>query len=367
MWFNCSYSLPTYRTQIDTLLLISFSGRTAELLLMLPHVPPTVSIIAITSHTHPSTCPLLSFNSPDMSILLPAPLHVDEESSFGLSAPTSSTTVALALGDALALAAAQKLHTVPGQGPAEVFKGFHPGGAIGAAVATAAAINSAISTPSTSMTTSPSLASLEDVRNKLSLDDSSVTTSVNSKAELLCTAEHFVAADCIPTVPPSQQSEKEVKGVPIRILDILLCAIQNPTSKSWLKLSDTQIIPPTLLRDMTQTHAQKTSRDGNASYYKIDAPISDLCGLITSVDATEWIPMRASTSIEEAKSILEDMRDITNSMLSGAERYQDSDAHQRHKYIVISIVDDNDSDRILGFVAGEDIYPCPCFSPPNSR
>ncbi|EEA26098.1 hypothetical protein TMatcc_005652 [Talaromyces marneffei ATCC 18224] len=338
---------------IDTLLLISFSGRTAELLLMLPHVPPTVPIIAITSHIHPSTCPLLSFNSPDMTILLPAPLHIDEETSFGLSAPTSSTTVALALGDALALATAQKLHNQPGQGPAEVFKGYHPGGAIGAAAATAEAIKSAISTPSTSMTTSPSLESLADAGVKLSLND---TTSAKADGSAICTSEHFVATECIPTVLPSRQPSSttaaEEPKEQIRILDILLSAIQNPTSKSWVKLSETSIIPPQLLRTCTTKH-------------KVDESISNLTGSCISIPATKWIPIRASTSIARTKSILEETMGITDMLLSSPQTSDNSSDDNDDKYIVISIVDDIDPSHILGFAAGEDVHPS-LFSCPSS-
>lgn len=338
---------------------------------MLPHIPPTVPLIAITAHTHPSTCPLLSFNSPDMTILLPAPLHIDEEASFGLSAPTSSTTVALALGDALALATAQRLHSSPGQGPAEVFKGYHPGGAIGAAAATAAAINSAISTPSTSMTTSPSLVSLEDAGMKLSLDD---TTSSSGKADdgdggggSICTSEHFVAIDCIPTVSPSRHpSSNPVLSTnnnkeEIRILDILLSAIQNPSSKSWVKLSPTQIIPPRLLRSCTNTH-------------KVDSLITDLQsqGSCISIDASKWMTIRATTSISHTKALLEETMAISDMMLSSPSppsppphHHENNSNNEEKKYIVISVVDDADPTHILGFVAGEDVHPS-LFSPLSS-
>ncbi|KAI4179692.1 MAG: hypothetical protein L6R41_007688 [Letrouitia leprolyta] len=49
---------------------------------------------------------------------------------FGTPAPTSSTTTALALTDALALALAQRLHA----SPMAVFHKYHPGGAIGASI-----------------------------------------------------------------------------------------------------------------------------------------------------------------------------------------------------------------------------------------
>lgn len=64
------------------------------------------------------------------SILLPAPVPVPEPELFGISAPTTSTTVALALCDALGLATANALH---GEALDGVFKLAHPGGAIGEA------------------------------------------------------------------------------------------------------------------------------------------------------------------------------------------------------------------------------------------
>ena len=104
-------------------------------MLLLPHLPSTVTIIAITAHRNIATCPLLSNTGSRTTILLPAPVHEPEEVSFGLPAPMTSTTVALAIGDALALATAQKIHTQPGRGPPEIFRAFHPGGAIGASFA----------------------------------------------------------------------------------------------------------------------------------------------------------------------------------------------------------------------------------------
>jgi D-arabinose 5-phosphate isomerase GutQ len=111
----------------DVILLITFSGRTPELLQLLPHFSPSLPLLIITSHTHPSTCALVD-QRPD-AILLPAPIHESESSSFGVSAPTTSTTVALALGDALAVAISDELHP----SVAEVFSRYHPGGAIGQA------------------------------------------------------------------------------------------------------------------------------------------------------------------------------------------------------------------------------------------
>ncbi|KAF6227911.1 hypothetical protein HO133_007639 [Letharia lupina] len=111
----------------DTILVITFSGRTPELLNLLPYLPLDMALIAVTSHATPSTCPLFESRSPHLSILLPAPIPTSEVDSFGVAAPTTSTTVALALTDALAMAVARRLHL----DPSVVFQGYHPGGTIG--------------------------------------------------------------------------------------------------------------------------------------------------------------------------------------------------------------------------------------------
>ncbi|KAK4224714.1 hypothetical protein QBC38DRAFT_288545 [Podospora fimiseda] len=112
----------------DTLLVITFSGKTPELLTLLPHLDKSLPLILLTSHTRPETCELIR-HRPD-TILLPAPIHEPETKSFGVSAPTTSTTVALTVGDALAIVVSQELH----HSVASVFAKNHPGGAIGAAL-----------------------------------------------------------------------------------------------------------------------------------------------------------------------------------------------------------------------------------------
>ncbi|RFU32310.1 hypothetical protein B7463_g4038, partial [Scytalidium lignicola] len=111
----------------DTILFITFSGKTPELLALLPHINRELPVIVMTSHIRPSTCVILQ-ERPD-AILLPAPIHESETLSFGVSAPTTSTTMALALGDALAVVISGELHQ---NSVAQVFSQNHPGGAIGA-------------------------------------------------------------------------------------------------------------------------------------------------------------------------------------------------------------------------------------------
>ncbi|KAI1203396.1 SIS domain-containing protein [Nemania serpens] len=112
----------------DVLLFITFSGKTSELLALLPHVDPELPTIVLTAHSQPANCELIR-RRPG-AILLPAPIHESETLSFGISAPTTSTTVALALGDALAVVVSQELHA----SVSSVFARNHPGGAIGAAL-----------------------------------------------------------------------------------------------------------------------------------------------------------------------------------------------------------------------------------------
>ncbi|EHL01793.1 putative Uncharacterized phosphosugar isomerase [Glarea lozoyensis 74030] len=113
----------------DTILFISNSGKTGELLQALPHFDSCLPAIIITEAAHPAACELIK-QRPG-TILLPAPLPISEEAAFGVKAPTISTTMALALGDALAITASSELYN---QKLSSVFLKNHPGGAIGAAI-----------------------------------------------------------------------------------------------------------------------------------------------------------------------------------------------------------------------------------------
>jgi D-arabinose 5-phosphate isomerase GutQ len=135
----------------DVLLLVSFSGTTPELAGLLPHVPAAVPVVALTAHADARRCPLTRGRA--AAVLLPSPVHEREETSFGVSAPTTSTTVAIALGDMLAIAAAERVH---GRDTARVFARNHPGGAIGAAVA--AELAAKIAAPSQSVVEGESVA-----------------------------------------------------------------------------------------------------------------------------------------------------------------------------------------------------------------
>lgn len=105
-------------TSGDALLALSNSGNTAELADMLAHaVRLRIPIIAITSRA-PST---LSENA-TVTLLLP---NAPEACSLRL-APTTSTTMAMAMGDALAVALLER----QGFSPID-FRNLHPGGTLG--------------------------------------------------------------------------------------------------------------------------------------------------------------------------------------------------------------------------------------------
>jgi D-arabinose 5-phosphate isomerase GutQ len=106
---------------------VSFSGKTVELVNVVTHLPSDVTVMALTAHPDAAICPLLANRS--NSILLPASIHESEDSTFGVSAPTTSTTVAMAIGDMLAITVADIIH----QGKSvAAFRRNHPGGSIGA-------------------------------------------------------------------------------------------------------------------------------------------------------------------------------------------------------------------------------------------
>src|SRR5689334_4916808 len=105
-------------TRSDVVLALSNSGETAEVLLLIPHVSRLgVPLIAITGN-------------PKSSLARAASVHLDvsvaEEACPLNLAPTASTTVTLALGDALAVALLEARGFTP-----QDFARSHPGGALG--------------------------------------------------------------------------------------------------------------------------------------------------------------------------------------------------------------------------------------------
>ncbi|OJD19296.1 hypothetical protein AJ78_00745 [Emergomyces pasteurianus Ep9510] len=265
----------------DAVLLITFSGKTPELLRLQPYLPATAPLIAITAHVHPDLCPLLAgANYPD-PILLAAPVHEHEDISFGLPAPMTSTTVALALGDALALATSRKLYNSPGKGPADVFKGFHPGGAIGAAstVSITPVSDSASSSTSTNSIFSEELLPKQETR----------ITPAPSPNHDRCIFDIGTPFSLIHPISP-QSSQTLLAQT--SIIDVLRAAVRSPGARSWVLLSPTAIIPPQQVRALSE------EKD-------VDLVLQDLPYAADAIiHKTDWFHVPKNSTVKEVRGML---------------------------------------------------------------
>jgi hypothetical protein len=247
--------------------MISYSGTTSELLSLLPHISEEIPLIAMTSHAHPSACPLIA--NRENTLLLPAPIHESEKTSFGIAAPTTSTTVALALGDALALSVADKLHAADGKTSADVFRVNHPGGAIGAA--------SSISKPTPN--SGPPL--MSDLA--VSVADIPIATASPTSSSSATTATTITSSFSI-TGP----------HLPVTSLDILRTALRSPGG--WVRLSPTHLITP---RRIQQDLLPPPHPDSST-------PILPTHPSIT--EKADWISVLGSWRIDEAEQWILRMR-----------------------------------------------------------
>lgn len=113
----------------DTVLMLTSSGRTPELLDLLSHIPLAVSIIVLTSCANIKDCEISQLRP--SSVVLLAPVHEPEEVSMGIPVPTTTAVNAHAVGNSLAVAVSAKLYAERGKCVVGVFRKNHPGGAIG--------------------------------------------------------------------------------------------------------------------------------------------------------------------------------------------------------------------------------------------
>ncbi|KAK9465680.1 hypothetical protein V1512DRAFT_265593 [Lipomyces arxii] len=110
----------------DVLVMITASGKTPELLNLLPHVPSGLARICL-------TCTPDSILGRGATAVLSAhlPGNLDEKAIYGVPAPTTSTTACLAVGDAVCITLAEII-TAEKEERKRRFGKSHPGGAIGA-------------------------------------------------------------------------------------------------------------------------------------------------------------------------------------------------------------------------------------------
>ncbi|KAF3491360.1 uncharacterized protein GIQ15_00877 [Arthroderma uncinatum] len=318
----------------DTVLFITYSGKTSELLLVLPHLPSTTAVIVITAHKQRSSCALLAGSSSANTILLPSPIHEPEEVSFGVCAPTSSTTVALAVGDALALAVARRLHTTPGRGPAEVFKSYHPGGAIGAAAAAASSSMSGTTTPLTSISAtssrSMSLAGLQDE------PEPTTPTAQGTSAQRV--ANLATPLHLIPTASPKPE-------YPLRVVDVMRAALRGSTSKSWAFIHPSCILSPRQIR----TLVARNDPDDSIDDIDREVPIG--------YDSAEWIRVPDTCTVGDVRRILDQDKQSNDvsKLMSTPTTKRDSDGNTVHRRGRIIGVVNEATDKIIGFIEEEDL------------
>lgn len=169
-----------------------------------------------------------------------------------------------------------------------------------------------------------------DVEEKESATRSSLQSSTESssreKNPVQVISDLAVPADKIPTVVNTGHDQQ------VRVLDILLTAIQNPLAKSWVKLSPTEIIPPATVRALGQEQA------GN-----VDGKIADLTATTSRpicVRAESWFRVSASSPVDEVRRWVGDAMKASPAP------------------IVIAVMDDSEAveEKYLGFVCGEDLF-----------
>ncbi|CAG86051.2 DEHA2C07150p [Debaryomyces hansenii CBS767] len=112
----------------DTLIFVTASGNTPELLQLLPHIPKSIPIILLTCNRNSKLS-----NHPQVKSLLYAdlPSNLNEESIHGIPAPTVSATLSMVLADATILALSEMLEE-DALKRKKLFSMKHPGGSIGA-------------------------------------------------------------------------------------------------------------------------------------------------------------------------------------------------------------------------------------------
>lgn len=166
----------------DCLILISSSGKSPELLQLLPHISYEIPIILLTNKKKS----ILS-SHPQVKSLLYAelPPQLTEEKIYGLTAPTISTTLCLTLADAVSIALAE-LYVADLSERKKIFGERHPGGAIGEAYGNALSSNNSSSLLNTPSYSSSSLSSSSVSNSNFSpaLNPTNSITSDEDEAKL---------------------------------------------------------------------------------------------------------------------------------------------------------------------------------------
>jgi D-arabinose 5-phosphate isomerase GutQ len=261
---------------VDTLMLITFSGNTPELTSLLPHLDPGLPLVLLTgAKNHGKSCAVVRMR-PD-AIVIPAPIHELEIVSFGVAAPTTSTTAALAMGDALALVCAQELHATMGKGKkvvAGVFARNHPGGAIGAANSTASTSSSPQTTASNHRRARPGLSG----------------GSTTSMREIATSWKEIplAAPESQPQRTPQTSHASQLPPPLLTAADILRAGYTSPSG--WVRTSS-GVISPSRIKSLPNSHLSK--------------PLDEIPGLVTG--RFDFICVAADTTVSRAADWVREM------------------------------------------------------------
>ncbi|KAK6382260.1 hypothetical protein LTS17_004147 [Exophiala oligosperma] len=267
----------------DTIIMVTFSGKTPELLSLLPHIDPSIPLIVMSGHLTEQTCPILChparMNS--KNILVPTVIHESETASFGVSAPTTSTTITLAIGDSLALAVADDLHSAAGLQTPAIFAANHPGGAIGQAQ-----LDFSGQQPTTTAAGGG---------GGVSSNDHGVarTTAVQPEplmSDIATTVSHIPIAT--PRGGGGGPADDDNK---LLCFDVLLAAVRSP--RGFVRTSPHHMIGPRRIQNLPA---------GGSGVAVAD--LADRLGPVV-IEKTDWISVLGSTTVDECRRWIHQMRD----------------------------------------------------------
>lgn len=305
---------------------------------MISHIPESTTLIAMTQHLLLGDCPLLNTSNTTDTILLPCPVHMLEEKNFGVSAPTTSTTVALAVGDALALAVANKIHLSRGKQPSEIFKKNHPGGAIGSATT-----NTGLVTPPEEQSPSTTHAkSTETVTPATSISSTDKPGDELEKCQwLLYMLKLRAGANLYKPVSELMEPAEFVLHPPRmpghpepRVFDILREAVDNGGRQAWMMATSDSILSP--------------SRTGRLAL-ETDPYMPVSKSEHSPIPRSSWVHVLPNTTVAQVLPLLKISSEGFDIRMSDVGFIVESQ--------IIAVLDQTGS-RYLGYIDAWDLFPC---------
>lgn len=248
----------------DSMIMISASGNTPELINLIPHIPFNIPIILLTCNR---LCKLLPYLS--LMLLVDLPSYLTEERIHGLPAPTVTTTLSLAIGDATIIALLEileeDLHL-----RRRLFSERHPGGSIGANMAH---LNENVAKPLHTLNLMPSAAGYlaplsSNTNGKIPTLPTYSTVSSNSSYLSLYQLRQDLGASATCTSPVSIGSEIEVGDGILNESDnlsnSLLAELSKADTSLILVLKDWSVVTSDLLFQWTVLYDYLVFQNGKS-------------------------------------------------------------------------------------------------------